>query len=41
MAGTFIQADETPLQVLQEPGRSPTQKSYMWVFRRGDPDRPV
>ncbi|MFP7754805.1 IS66 family transposase [Thermodesulfobacteriota bacterium B35] len=41
LAGTFIQADETPLQVLQEPGRSPTQKSYMWVFRRGDPDRPV
>jgi transposase len=41
LAGVFIQADETPLQVLHEPGRSPTQKSYMWVFRRGDPDRPV
>jgi transposase len=41
LAGMFIQADETTLQVLHEPGRSPTQKSYMWVFRRGDPDRPV
>ncbi|HHJ19495.1 MAG TPA: IS66 family transposase [Gammaproteobacteria bacterium] len=36
--------DETSLQVLQvlqEPGRSPTSKSYMWVFRRGDPEKPV
>jgi len=41
LAGMFIQADETTLQVLGEPGRSPTTKSYMWVFRRGDPDRPV
>ena len=41
LAGIFIQADETTLQVLNESGRSPTAKSYMWVFRRGDPDRPV
>lgn len=39
--GNFINADETPLQVLQEPGRSPTTKSYMWIFRRGDPDKPI
>lgn len=37
----FINIDETPLQVLHEPGRSPTSKSYMWIFRRGDPNKPV
>ena len=41
LSGHFINIDETTLQVLQEPGRNPTTKSYMWVFRRGDPDRPV
>ena len=41
LAGQFIQADETTLQVLDEPGRSPTTKSYMWIFRRGDPERPI
>ena len=29
----YIQADETPLQVMNEPGRSNTQKSYMWVYQ--------
>lgn len=41
LSGFLIQTDETTLQVLQEPGRDPTTKSYMWIFRRGDPDRPV
>jgi transposase len=41
LAGLYIQADETTLQVLDEPGRDPTTKSYMWVFRRGDPERPI
>ncbi len=41
LAGFFIQADETTLQVLNEPGRDPTTKSYMWIFRRGDPERPI
>ena len=41
LAGMYIQTDETTVQVLDEPGRSPTTKSYMWVFRRGDPDRPI
>ena len=40
-AGSYVNIDETSLQVLQEPGRSPTSKSYMWVFRRGDPEKPV
>ena len=41
LSGFLIQADETTLQVLQEKGRDPTTKSYMWIFRRGDPDKPV
>jgi len=30
-----INIDETPVQVLNEPGRANTTKSYMWVFRGG------
>lgn len=36
-AGAVINADETPVQVLKEPGRANTTKSYMWVFRGGRP----
>ena len=32
-------ADETPLQVLKEKDRMPTQKSYMWLFIGGPPDK--
>jgi transposase len=32
-------ADETPLQVLKEKGRLPSQKSYMWLFIGGPPDK--
>lgn len=32
-------ADETPLQVLKEKDRAPTQKSYMWLFIGGPPDK--
>ena len=39
--GPLINVDETTVQVLDEPGRSPTQKSYMWVFRGGSADKPV
>jgi transposase len=39
--GFQVQADETPLQVLQEEGRDPTTKSYMWLFRGGSGQRPV
>lgn len=28
----YIHADETPVQVLREPGRRPQGKSYMWLF---------
>ena len=36
VAGRFAMADETPVQVLKEPGRRPQTKSYMWVFRTGE-----
>lgn len=39
--GPLLNIDETTVQVLKEPGRSPTTKSYMWVFRGGKPDNPV
>ncbi|MFZ0930813.1 MAG: IS66 family transposase [Syntrophobacteraceae bacterium] len=41
LSGPLINADETTLQVLNEPGRADTTKSYMWVFRGGDPDKPA
>ncbi len=40
-SGPLINIDETPVQVLKEPGRSNTSKSYMWVYRGGDPEQPV
>jgi transposase len=40
-SGPLINIDESPLQVLNEPGRRNTSKSYMWVYRGGGPDRPV
>jgi transposase len=41
LRGPVVNIDETPLQVLGEPGRPNTSKSYMWVFRGGPIDRPV
>lgn len=29
----YIQADESPIQVLREPGRKDISKSYLWVYR--------
>lgn len=40
-SGPLVNADETPVQVLNEPGRKNTTQSYMWVFRGGDPEKPV
>jgi hypothetical protein len=39
IAGKYVMADETPLQVLKEPNRRPETKSYMWVFRTGEYDK--
>lgn len=41
LAGFQIQADETPLQVLQEPDRAATTRSYMWLFRGGTAQKPA
>jgi transposase len=41
LSGPLINIDETTVQVMKEPGRSNTTKSYMWVFRGGDPEAPV
>ncbi len=38
-SGPLINIDETPLQVLKEPGRSNTSKSYIWVYCGGQPDQ--
>jgi len=35
------QLDETQVQVLKEPGKSPQSRSYMWVQRGGPPGTPV
>ena len=40
-SGPLINIDETPVQVLNETDRSNTSKSYMWVYRGGDPQKPV
>jgi transposase len=39
--GPLINIDESPLQVLKEPGRADTTKSYMWVFYGGAPAHPA
>ncbi|MDH3360662.1 MAG: IS66 family transposase, partial [Desulfobulbaceae bacterium] len=40
-SGPLINVDETPYQVLNEPGRRNTSKSYMWVFKGGIENRPT
>jgi transposase len=41
LSGRLIQADETKLQVLEEPGRENTSDSWMWVYRGGEVEHPV
>lgn len=40
LSGPLINADETTVQVLKEPGRAANSKSYMWVFRGGSNHAP-
>lgn len=40
LTSTYVQADETTVQVLNESTRQNTQKSYMWVYRGGNLVRP-
>jgi len=37
----YLAADETPIQVLKEPGRRAQAKSYIWLIRSGDDGLPV
>ncbi|MFT5701736.1 MAG: transposase [Desulforhopalus sp.] len=39
-SGPLINIDETTVQVLHEPDRAASTKSYMWVCRGGTPDKP-
>ena len=41
LSGPLVNIDETTVQVLKEPGRANTTKSYMWVFRGGPSDKPA
>lgn len=41
LSGPLINADETTVQVLKEPGRSAHTESYMWIFRGGPPEKPL
>ena len=36
----IVHCDETPVQVLKEEGKKPQTKSYMWLYRTGDDDKP-
>lgn len=36
-----LHADETELEVLHEPGREATTKSYMWMYRTGNGHDPI
>ncbi|MGZ8176275.1 IS66 family transposase, partial [Methylobacter sp.] len=40
LAGNIIQADETRVQVLKEPGRPATSDKFMWVTLGGPPSQP-
>ena len=37
----ILHADETSLQVLAEPNRATTAKSYMWLYRTGKETKPI
>jgi transposase len=39
--GPAVSIDETGVQVMKEPGRANTARSYMWVYRGGTPEHPV
>jgi transposase len=41
IADNYIHADETPVQVLREPGGKPNSQSYMWVHMTGSQPNPA
>ncbi|MCP5055137.1 MAG: IS66 family transposase [bacterium] len=40
-SGSFIQCDETPFQVLKEPGKRAESQSYLWALRGGTERHPL
>ncbi len=36
----IVHCDETPVQVLKEEGKKPQTKSYMWLYRSGNDEKP-
>ncbi len=38
---SFVQCDETPFQVLKEPGKRAQSQSYLWVLRGGEQNHPL
>jgi len=41
LSADILQMDETPVQVLKEPGKTAQSKSYLWVQRGGPPQKPI
>ena len=41
IASNYLQADETTMQVMDEPNRKNTSTSYMWVYTNHQPDKKV
>lgn len=41
LASHMLYMDETPVQVLNEPDKSPQSRSYMWVQKGGPPEKTV
>lgn len=39
LTASYLQADETRLQVLKEPGKTAQSEKWMWVIRGGPPDK--
>lgn len=37
----YVHADETTVQVLKEPGKNSSSKSYMWVYLTGNQEKPI
>ena len=38
---SFVQCDETPFQVLKEPGKRAQSQSYLWVLLGGEQNHPL
>lgn len=41
MDSAYLQMDETPVQVLKEPGKTAQSTSYVWVQRNGERAQPI